>query len=255
MSGARILYPEFRDEVADNRYPFADTATLQANNSSFNIGPDSFVDAIFYAIGAGSGLHITRISTTAALTTIVITDSDGLLEFTATYNPLQPPTTALEVVDEYGRPAGYLLADSDKLASFGTQIATYEFDRAATEFAASVVIPAKEAGVRGVKTPTSNLLTADVWLVGDMGVQLSAKGNGVIRIDVLGEPLFKRAVCDGNTNFPVKKYIKTINGCEPDAYGNFTLTPARALVADSILRVYPAANGIVISAVGRATNA
>lgn len=255
MSGARILYPEFRDEVAASRYPFADTATLQANNSAFNIGVDSFIDAVFYAIGAGPGLHISRISTSAALTTIVITDNAGLLEFTATYNPLRPLTTALEVFDAYGRPAGYLLADSDKLASFGTQIATYEFDRSATEFAASVVIPAKERGVRGVKTPTSELLSSDVWLVGDMGVQLSSKGNGVIRIDILGEPLFKRALCDGNVNFPVKKYIKTINGCAPDEFGNFVITAARSLVLDSILRIYPAANGIVISAVGRATNA
>lgn len=255
MSGARILYPDFREETADNRYPFADTASLQANNSQFNIGQDTFIDAVFYAIGAGSELYISRIDTSATQTKITITDRAGLLSFTATYNPLQPPTTALEVVDEYNRPAGYLLASSEKLASFGTQIATYEFERAATEFAASVVIPATEPGVRGVKTPTSQLLTKDVWLVGDMGVQLSAKANGVIRVDILGEPLFKRAVCEGNTDFPAKKYVKTINGCAPDVFGNFIVTSTRQLVADSILRVYPSAGGIVIEAVGRATNA
>lgn len=255
MSGARILFPEFREETAENRYPFADTATLQANNSQFNIGVDSFIDAVFYAIDAGTGLHIARIETSAVQTRIVITDSAGLLEFTAKYNPLQPPTTALEVVDEYGRPAGYLLSTSEKLASFGTQIATYEFDRAATEFAASVVIPAKEPGVRGVKTPTSSLLTKDIWLVGDMGVQLSVKENNTIRIDVVGEPLFKRALCEGNTDFPARKYIKTINGCAPDSFGNFIITATRQLAPDSILRVYPAASGIVIEAVGRSPNA
>lgn len=255
MSSARILYPDFREENATTRYPFADSATLQANNSAFNIGQDLFIDAVFYAIGAGSGLHIARIETSAVQTKIVITDIDAVAEFTATYSTLQPPENALEVVDQYGRPAGYLLSTPEKLASFGTQIATYEFDRVATEFAASVVIPAKERGVRGVKTPTSPLLSKDVWLVGDMGVQLNPTAPNRIRIDVIGEPLFKRALCEGNTDFPPRRYVKTINGCGPDAYGNFIVTPTRQAVADSILRVYPSVNGIVIEAVGRSPNA
>jgi hypothetical protein len=254
MSSARILYPDFRAEVAATRYPFSDTATLQASNSKFNIGPGTFIDAVFYAIGAGSGLHIARIETGATQTKIVITDADGINEFTATYNSLQREDAAIEVLDVYGRSAGYLLAASEQLAGFGTQIATYEFDQRATEFAATVVIPAREPGVRGLKTPTGTLITKDVWLIGDMGVQLSASNDGVIRVDVIGEPLFKRAVCESNTTFPAKKYLKTINGCPADVFGNFILTASRQLVPDSILRIYPTTGGIVIAAVGRASN-
>ena len=255
MSGARILYPDFREEAATTRYPFADSATLQANNSSFNIGYDSFIDATFYPIGASGGLHISRIETSPTQTKIVITDAAATTEFAAIYNPLNPPVGPLEVNDAYGRPAGYLLASPEKLASFGTQITAHEFDRAATEFVATTVIPANERGVRGLKTQSSPLLTKDVWLIGDKGVQLTAKQGGIVRIDVIGEPLFKRALCEGNTTFPTRRYIKTINGCKPDDYGNFILTPMRQSVLDSILRVYPSAGGIVIEAVGRSPNA
>lgn len=255
MAAARILYPAFREETTPTRYPFADTATLQANNSDFNIGVDSFIDASLYPIGAGVGLHISRIETSATQTRIVITDAANTSEFIAEYSTLQPPSDLIEIVDAFDRPAGYLLSTADKLASFGTQNATHEFDRAATEFAATTVIPAREPGVRGVQTTKSKLLTKDVWLVGDMGVQLTHKGNGVIRVDVVGEPLFKRALCEVNTDFPAKKYVRTINGCGPDQFGNFIITPTREAAPDSILRVYPSASGIVIEAVGRAPNA
>jgi hypothetical protein len=254
MASARILYPTFRDETAAIRYPFSDNATLQANNSDFNIGLDSFIDATLYPIGAGPGLHITRVETTSTQTRIVITDAASTAEFVATYNTLQPPNELIEVLDSYDRPAGYLLSSADKLASFGTQNAVYEFDQEATEFAATVVIPATAPGVRGVKTDSSKLIAKDLWLVGDMGVQLTHQGNGVIRVDVIGEPLFKRALCGGNTAFPAKKYVRTINGCGPDEFGNFIITPTRQLAADSILRVYPSASGIVIEAVGRSPN-
>lgn len=255
MVAARILYPAFREESAPTRYPFADTATLQANNSDFNIGVDSFIDAALYPIGAGVGLHIARIETSATQTRIVITDAENTAEFTATYSTLQPPNELIAVIDEFGRPAGQLLSTAAKLASFGTQNATHEFDRAATEFAATTVIPAREPGVRGLQTTKSKLLTKDVWLVGDMGVQLTHTGDGVIRVDVVGEPLFKRALCEGNTDFPTKKYVRTINGCGPDEFGNFIITPTREAANDSILRVYPSNAGIVIEAVGRSPNA
>ena len=255
MSDARILYPDFRDETENTRYPFADSATLTSVDGAVKIAQNTFIDAVLYPIGAGPGLHITRIETTPTRVRIVIADAEGTGDYIATYSPQDSSATPLTIVDEYDRPAGCIVADSEKLASFGTQFATYEFNRTATEFAASVIIPTTEPGVRGIKTPKSNLLTKDVWLIGDMGVQLTPVGSDTIRIDIIGEPLYKRALCDGNIDFPPKKYLKTINGVPPDIFGNFIITPLRAQAPDSILRIYHAMNGIIVETVGGPANA
>jgi hypothetical protein len=89
-------------------------------------------------------------------------------------------------------------------------------------------------------------------LVGDQGVVLRHEGNNVIRIDIIGEPLFKRFLCEPQSSaYPAKNYLKTINGCGPDAYGNFTLTASDHAVDDTVLRVYPENGTITIAAVGR----
>lgn len=61
MSGARILYPEFRDEQSDSRYPFADSATLvSTTNAAAVIAADTFIDASFFPIG-GARLCTSRL--------------------------------------------------------------------------------------------------------------------------------------------------------------------------------------------------
>jgi hypothetical protein len=272
MAGARILYPQFRDEQSASRYPFSDSATLRgarADGVEVEIAADTFIDGVFFIIGGADGLYLSSITVAAQKITIAVSDAGFLKNVTADYNPLSPPVNGIiNFFDVYGRPAGSLLSTPLNLARFSAwAVGTYSFAAAATEFVATVVIPANEPGVRALRPETKQFLTGDVWLVGDQGVVLRKEATtladtNVIRIDIIGVPLFKRFLCEPQSeSFPAKNYLKTINGCGPDIYGNFTITATNAefdantqATANTVLRVYPDNGTIVIDTASRSVS-
>jgi hypothetical protein len=257
MAAARILYPQFRDEQQDSRYPFADNATLLSTESRLDIGRDTFYDATLYVINGARGAYISAVVVAPNAITIRVGDSGNKQRATAVYNPLSPPADGvLELLDAYGRPAGKLLSSPLALARFsGWPVATHSFSAAATEFVASVVIPANEPGVRGLRAATGSPLTQDVWLIGGRGITLRAEDEHTIRIDINGEPLFRRILCEDTGRFQSKNFLKTLTvnntPIGPDEYGNFTITAGAHGAPDTVLRVYAADGNIRISTVGR----
>lgn len=256
MTSARILFPQFRDEQSDSRYPFADTATLVSTNGSVRFTNSIFTDAAFFIIGAGARVHLSAVAVTAQTVTLTVASDENGVECSASFDIAAIPQDGLlTFFDIYGRAAGRLLSAYEKLALFTTwDIGVYLFSAAATEFVSGVVMPANESGVRGIMTANQELLTNNLWLVGDAGVQLSVIDGHTIRVDIIGEPLFKRFICEPNTAFPAKKFLKTINGCGPDEYGNFTITATNHNAPaddDTVLRVYPQHGTIVVDSVGR----
>lgn len=256
MTSARILYPQFRDEQSDSRYPFADTASLVSDSAGVGFTSNTFVDAAFFIIGAGGRVHLSTISVTAQTITITVESDENGVACSASFNIAAIPQDGLlTFFDIYGRAAGRLVSTYDKLSLFTTwDIGQYTFSAAATEFVSSVIMPTNEPGVRAIMTAKQELLTNNLWLVGDAGIQLSVIDENTIRIDVIGEPLFKRFLCEPNTTFPTKKFLKTINGCGPDEFGNFTITATNHNAPqddDTVLRVYPQNGTIVVDSVGR----
>lgn len=255
MAGARILYPQFREEQLESRYPFADNATLTSTtNSSITIASDTFIDAAFFPIGGGRQLYISSITVETQKILITVGDAGNSKRISATYDPINPPEDGIiQFFDTYGRPAGFLLSAPLKLARLSSwAVGAYEFTLAATAFVAAVAIPANEPGVRALQTENNEILTRDIWLVGDQGIVVRQDGERVIRIDIVGVPLFKRFLCAPTGEpFPTTNYIKTINNCGPDAYGNFTFTATNFEVDDSVLRIYPDNGTIVIDSIGR----
>lgn len=255
MSGARILFPEFRDEQEASRYPFADSAGLQSETAEdISIAPDTFIDASFFIIGGAQRVYISSVVVAPQSVTINVGDEELSTRVSSTYNPLSPPSDGvLLFADQYGRPAGMLLSTTTGLARFsGWGPGTYTFEIAQTEFVSSVVVPANEPGVRALRPETKQFLTGDIWLVGDQGIVLRQDGPSVIRVDIVGVPLFRRFLCEPQSDdFPNKRYLKTINGCGPDDFGNFTFTATNQAVADSVLRIYADGETIVVDTVGR----
>ena len=259
MTSTRILFPEFRDEQKDSRYPFVDTATLTADDNTTTIQRDTFIDASFHVINAGARLYIENIVVAPQKITINIADdTQGVIATTSfAPDPISASRTgALTLKDVYDRPAGTLITTPENLSLFaGWSPGTYEFAITATEFAATTIIPTREPGVRGFTGPNADLLTDDLWLIGDGGVTFSYAGvinnTHVIRIDVTGVPLFSRFICIPFNRFNPKNFVKTINNCPPDEYGNFTLTATGQKVADTVLRISHQNNAIFIDAVGR----
>lgn len=260
---ARIIHRQWRDEATDSKYPFADAATLISRDGSA-IDKAIFLDASIYPIGGDVGMHLTSIIVGDDAVTLYIGTLADLQLCSGTFDPLAPPT-AIKLEDEWGRAAGVLIANELLLAEFQTwELGTYEFEPGATEFAASVCIPVPEIGVRGLITENGDLFTGDVWITGEYGVVVredfdeSVDGKRVIRIDVVGEPLYRRILCEGPADSPLGpvdlfesiNYLKTINGMKPDRYGDWKITAGSNEAYDTILRIYPTPEGVKFEAVG-----
>lgn len=257
MSAARILYPQFRDEQADSRYPFADRATLASSTGGLEIGRDTFIDASIYTINGDRQAYISSIVVTPQLVTLYIGDSGDPRRASARFNPLAAPADGvLNVFDSHGRPAGMLLSTPLALARFsGWPTGTHAFIQATTEFVASVVIPAREPGVRGLIAEDAELLTGDIWIIGGRGVVVRREDEEVIRVDIVGEPLFNRYLCDPVQRFTPRTFLQSITvnriTCGPNEYGEFNITATNHGASDSVLRIYPQDGNIKIDTIGR----
>lgn len=264
MTSSRILFPQFRDEQSANKYPFADSANLTAA-TGLKIENDLFVDASFFGIGTTTRLYLSQVTVTAQKVIFTIGDETNFAKLTGSYDILKPPDNGvITVQDNYKRPAGLLLAapavrDQDgtlkkasTLVRFSAwPVGVHRFTAEATEFVATAVIPANEPGVRALLPETNELQTGDIWIVGNNGVVVRAEGEHVIRIDVVGVPLFKRLVCAPQTNFPTKSFLRTINNCGPDEYGNFTITATDKNVSHPNVRIYPNNGTLALDTIGQ----
>lgn len=254
----RILFPQFRDEQSDSRYPFTDGSKLQPAEIALTINPACFIDAAFHPIGGGEAIFLNQLIVSALNFEFVLETANPSVTIRGIYDWRDPPASGvMPFTDEYGRPAGMILVNTEKMEQFlswGT--GTYTFGQRSAQFVATTFIPAKELGVRAIQPDRgADFLTGDIWLIGDDGVVVRAEGDHVIRVDVVGVPLYKRVACDdAAAAAPPKRYLKTINGCGPDEFGNFTITATeKALPAgrdDTVVRIYPTTGGLVFEAIG-----
>ena len=174
MAESHLLFPQFRDEQSDSKYPFADSATLVSANGLVSFAKDVFIDATFYPIGGGTAIYISRVDIAVNKVTIVARTVAPETVITAAYDPLNlPPSRILTFYDEYSRPAGVLVFNTDRIAElYQWGFGSYTFTRAATEIVATAFIPAQEPGVRALTVNGESFITGDVWLVGSGGVVL-----------------------------------------------------------------------------------
>lgn len=235
---ADTLFREFRDENALSKYPFSDTSDL-TSTAGLALTNDIFVDAVLYPIGGHPQLAITKIVISLQIVTITLGDPITANLAEATFS-LQDIQEIIAFSDQYSRPAGILLADTTKLALLQSWPAgEYTFLKGTADFVASCCIPQPAVGVRGLTLETGELFTGDVYLIGEGGVILRETSPGVIRVDVVGDPLFVRRTCDPVSLFATPRFLKTINNIPPDEYGNFHIDVAADQVDNPALRIYP----------------
>lgn len=245
-----IIFPEYRDELEFTRYPFADATSLKSSEESQVIEGDVFLDASLYPIGGHEHLYITSILIEARAVTITVGDYLNAKLASTTFDPLDAPEV-LDFADAYGRPAGVLVSDATRLSRFGAwPLGTHTFAKGTTEFAASCVVPTPEIGVRGLLTTAGDLFTGDIWIVGDDGVVCRDDGDGNIRVDIVGDPLYVRKLCAPIELFTAQSFLRTINGQSPDVNGNYNLVVGSNLNAHTIMRIYGTEAGLVIEAIG-----
>ncbi len=246
---SRVLFPEWRDQQGPTRYPFADGASLTALSGTA-LEPDLFADAALYPAGGLERQYLSRIVVGTRQVTLSVGDGRVTERASVRFDPLDPPDL-LELNDGHDRPAGVLVSEAARLAVFQTwPSGEHRFRPEATEFVASCVVPVPQTGLLGFETEDGTLFTGDVWLVGEDGVVLRFV-DGALRIDVVGDPLFRRRLCSPLNLFPTPRFVRTINGMRPNELGEFQIVSGGELASDTILRVYPDGDELVIEAVGQ----
>lgn len=263
----QVLYPEFIPSLENTKYPFLPTATL--NNGTVFFLEGTFLDAHIYAVVGTSNYYISAITVTSSYVDIVLGDinSSSLLKGTVS---LPVTDSVIQLVDNYNRPAGLLVTEPTRLAIFTTWgVGTHVFERSQTEFAVTCQMPIPDAGVTGFLLPDGSVVTGNVWFVGEDGVvvrhEQTEDKNGdtvnLIRVDVVGDPLFLQKLCNPESLFVPVNAIRKIHviadnqsfDCEPNEYGDIAIQMNDSLATDAALRIRTTDVGLVISVEGSAT--
>lgn len=241
---------EFREQNLVSKYPFNDSAGL-ISDSGLMFGSDVLVDAVLHPIGAFASLSLTAIESAAAGVVIWIGNEDEPRLASCALDPRAVPTGGM-LIDAYKRQAGYFAFNPDSTRSLQTwPFGVHAFREGDAEFVASCIVPTPEACVRGFVDAAGTLLTDDVWIIGDGGVQASYEGPYTTRLNAVGDPLFRRRSCLDSGSFTAPTYLKTINGVGPDARGGFLLAPAGVTRGRTILRIDPrGTDTLVVSLAG-----
>lgn len=249
----QVYGQNFYDQQRASRYPFTDTSTL-VTDTGYTLGTDVFLDAVIYPVGAGPRLALTSIVVTTDSVTLWIGDGNTEQMASAVVNPLLP-VNAYVFLDSVGRVAGQLVADPIPLAALSTWAAgTHTFAQGEADFVARCTIPIPATGLLGL-TDGKTVISGDTWFVGEDGVTLVGDADtGLITINVVGDPLFKRRNCAGagSNAFITPSYLCTINHTGPDVFGNFTIAANPIVAPGTILRVNPkGAHGLELSISGQ----
>lgn len=271
-----IRYPDFRDQNATTGYPFAERAK-RINDAGDMILEGFLLDAHLYPIGGQERLYLSKVIVAHETITFYIGDASND-ELASGEIPTVDPLDCVRLVDTYGRPAGILVSESERLAVFQTWgIGTHEFTVDQTEFCATCCMPTPEIGLRGIQLEDGTLFTGHVWIVGDDGVVvrqgldgLALKANCIevattiypIRIDIVGDPLFRRRLCADTGYFSTPNPVRvlritdgtTSHDCVPDEFGNLTIQMNDNLATYTALRIRVQTDGIKIETVGSSTS-
>jgi hypothetical protein len=248
---ADFTYQQWRNSNSKGKYPFLLSAEL--NNGEVFFADNTFADARLYPEGGRHDQYISKVVKTGDDLTIHISDGTTQDLCTGSYSFSSLPSL-ITLEDTYGRQSGVLVTDSVRLTVFnGWPIGTHEFTQEQTAFDPVVVTPMPDTGLKSLRADETQALYGETLIVGGHGVILEVDEtdpeNPIITVNAVGEPLAKRLVCDSSV-FSNPCVLKTINGIEPDEYGNFVIGNCGVDATNSIIRVEPTANGIHIKTVG-----
>ncbi len=266
----RILFPAWRRENEPTKYPFAARATL-VNAAGLAVTEGTFLDASLFPVGAAGPLYLSKVVVTHETAVLTVGDAADPARCAGTLRLVNPAADVV-LADPVGRPAGVLVSEPARLAvvqSWG--VGTHEFTPADTEFCATCCVPTPEVGLRGVLLESGELLTGDVWLVGADGVVLRGEevehpgpcGTGVpttvIRVDVVGDPLFRRRLCQPRDLFATPNPVRVVRvigpdgaafEVTPDGRGNLQMSGGNNLADDTVLRLHTTPTGLKVELVG-----
>ena len=240
-----VIFPEFREEFKNTKYPFNDDATLTSIDRNLVIPQDIFVDANIYIPGAEPPAYISSINLKDSQGTITVTDitrqysATGIIDYLADSVRLY----------ENGVLAGILVTNKHSLSYFSNvPKAEYRFTDKATAFVPRCfTYISRLFGVTSIGIQDEDeVLRGDVWLCGKNGIIIRPKigtNGSSIEFNVVGDPLAKQTLCSESGEYIKPNYVKSINGLTPDKYGDYKLAVKEH---SDILRINNSPDGITL---------
>jgi len=269
MAITRIKHPEWRDSHEPTKYPFEDDATL-SNDEGATLFSDTFLDAAFYPVGGEANGFLAKVTITPTTATLWYGDDGDIQRAFGSFDLATPPDQ-LRLTDTFGRPAGLLVSESIRMAIFQSwAVGDHIFTQDQTGFVAAVCMPAPEIGVRGIVVDDGTVMNGDVYIVGDEGVVLSCEESQLpgdcnepskvvytIKVDIIGDPLWRRRECAPGF-FSTPNFLESVTfqkgarslRCGPGELGNIRFVVGNTAATDTILRVRPIDQGVLLEAVG-----
>lgn len=265
---ARQFFEAWRRQHQATKYPFAESASLR-NRAGKTLLEGMFLDAALYPVGGQAGLFLSGVVIDHAEATLYVGDTRETRRASVTFDLVSPPDE-LSLVDVYDRPAGVMVSESVRLAAFQSWgVGEHLFRQAESEFCAAVCLPTAEEGLAGFLLDDGSFVSGDVWLVGDDGVVVRSddvvvgpaedpRNVRALRVDVVGDPLFRRRLCADIGLFTTPRFVRVLRvtaadttvDVTPDEYGDIKLTVDNDAAADTVLRITPISGGLQISVVG-----
>lgn len=238
MPTTRVFVRPWRNDAAASSFPFVSTLEASAD-TGFPFPVAAVLDASFYAVPGRLLLTQIDVAEDGVATIWVGTEDEPKLASAE----VAPADTNEQIAfrTEHGRDYGILVVDPTPLQTITAWTSGSHGFAEQLEFVVSTIFPAS-TGIEGFLLDDGTLLTDDVWLVGEDGVVVRSI-NGLLRVDVVGDPIFRRALCEESGLFVTPRFVKTISGISPDDYNGFTITPGLDLAADTILRIVPDKDG------------
>lgn len=242
-----MIGQSWREEQLSTQYPFSDGATLTADTAQ-TIARDTFLDAAVCLVGGVGPLYLSQIDVTAQGVTFWIGDVNERLAASGSY-VFAAEVAVIELVDVAERPAGILVSEPTRLSRFAVwPDGRHSFDILSTEFVARATMCPPIQGVSAFRDNSEVPISGHVFLVGDEGVLLRLIDDK-IRVDVVGDPLFKRRLCGADGSQLDRLFVKAFAGLRPNSKGEFVLT-VNEHVDGSVLRIKSDTGGIDISMIG-----
>lgn len=230
-----VTFQDWRAENAHSQYPFSDIATL-VTTSGERLRAGMFIDAAIF---------VSRVAE-IRLTEMVCSASGVLLWFGDNTAPrhrkaqidFSDTSDAIAITTSTGVQSGTLVIDRKKIIEITSwSLGTKLFRPGSSELVASALHPLPDKAVTSFDVPSGEVFSGDVWLVGENGVVLR-HDNGAIRVDVVGDPLFRRKLCEPLTDFSPPRFLRSINGVEADSQQNFQFTISSTEVDKPSIRIF-----------------
>jgi hypothetical protein len=195
MQEPSINAVSWNQETKRSPFPFVDVATLKDASGLLTLSPSWILDARLWP----------AMTTPAKVYLQSIERSRGLLRFTVAST--EEVLCTAEVSDFTKRRLAFFSAQSTQAGfmSFAAGALQHIYDRPsarylfpveATEFVPAAVTPALIAGLGSVKDNKGNSVRGTVRVVGGEGVSLHVIPGNKIRVDVIGDPFYRRDICD-----------------------------------------------------------